>query len=552
MDVDRRMLLQLSALFAVPACRGDSSPSPHAAPPTPPASPPTPTPAAAAPAHEIEEATIADLQARMASKQETARSLLAKYRARIEALDRAGPALRSVLELDPDADAMAAALDAERAAGKVRGPLHGIPILVKDNLDTAGKLTTTAGSLALEGSIAPKDAFAVARLRDAGAIIFGKTNLSEWANLRGAPAVSGWSGRGGQTKNPYALDRSPSGSSSGSAVATAANLCAAAIGTETDGSITSPASCCSLVGIKPTVGLVSRAGIVPIAASQDTAGPIARTVADAAALLTVLAVLDPDDPKATLPVPGRPTALEDYTRALHPRALAGARLGVPRMGYFGTHRGLDAAMTAALAKLAELGAVLVDPADFPPAPGLGDLELAVLQTEIKTLLPRYFAARGAPLHALADVIAFDRAHADRELTLFGQELFEQADQKGPMTDRAYLDARAQCVELARHQALDRVMHDHQLDAFVAPTGGPPWLIDPILGDTIVGPPTTMLPAIAGYPHVTVPMGWTSGLPLGLSFFGAPWSEGKLLAYAFAYEQATHARRPPRYEPTAHD
>ncbi len=550
--IDRRTLFHTgSALLLVSACRGRAEPPP-------PSPTPTPTPVAVdaavadIPARELEELTIAELQARMAGKQETARSLVAKYRARIDALDRKGPELRAVLELDPDAEATADKLDAERAAGTLRGPLHGIPILVKDNIDAAGKLTTTAGSLALEGAVAPTDAFVIAKLREAGAIILGKTNLSEWANLRGAPAVSGWSGRGGQCRNPYALDRTPSGSSSGSAASTAANLCAAALGSETDGSITSPASCSSLVGIKPTVGLVSRSGVIPIAASQDTVGPIARTVADVAAILTVIAAADPDDPKPTLPVPGRPTTPEDYAKALDPKALAGARLGVPRKGYFGTHRGLDAVMTTALAKLKDLGAVIVDPVELAPPPELGGLELEVLETELKALLASYLATRGnaVQVHTLADVIAFDTAHADREMPLFGQELFEQAQAKGPMTSAAYLDARAKCVKLARDQGIDKAMREHQLDAFVAATGGPPWLIDPILGDTTVGPPTTTMPAVAGYPHVTVPMGWTSGLPLGLSFFGKPWTEGKLLGYAYAWEQATKHRQPPRYVPTA--
>jgi amidase len=488
----------------------------------------------------------------MSTGAETARSLVHKYLARIDAIDRNGPALRAVLETDPDAEALADALDAERRAGKLRGPLHGIPLLVKDNIDTAGKLTTTAGSLALDGSVAPRDAFAIAKLRDAGAIILGKTNLSEWANLRGSPSVSGWSGRGGQTKNPYALDRTPSGSSSGSAAATAASLCAGSLGSETDGSITSPASCSALVGIKPTVGLVSRAGVIPISSSQDTLGPITRTVADAAAILTVIAALDPDDPKPTLPVPGRPTEPVDYTKALDPKALAGARLGVPRNGFFGTHRGLDAAMTAALAALKQLGAVLVDPVELPPSAALAALESVVLQTELKATLASYFATRGdsTTLRTLGDVIAFDTAHADREMSLFGQELFEQAQARGSMTDTAYLAAREQCVQLARAQVLDKLMADHQLDAFVAATGWPAWLIDPVLGDASGGPPTTIYPAVAGYPHVTVPMGFTASLPVGLSLFGKPWSEAKLLGYAYAFEQATKHRQPPRYLATA--
>ncbi len=547
MELDRRKLIQIGAVLLVPACgKSDSDAKP--APPPPPAD----AGAHETPAHELEEASIAELSHRMETKAETARSLVVKYRARIDAIDRAGPALRAVLEIDPDAEMMADALDAERAAGKLRGPLHGIPLLVKDNIDTAGKLTTTAGSLALEGTVAPKDAFLIAKLRAAGAIIMGKTNLSEWANLRGAPSVSGWSGRGGQTHNPYALDRTPSGSSSGSAAATAANLCAASLGSETDGSIVSPASCSSLVGIKPTVGLVSRAGVIPISSSQDTVGPIARTVADAAIILTAIAALDPDDPKPTLPVPGRPSASIDYTKGLDPKALAGARLGVPRAGFFGTHRGLDAAMTAALAKLKELGAVLVDPVDLPPPAKLAAIELEVMLTEIKATLAAYLATRGdgVKVHSLADVIAFDTAHADRELTEFGQELFEQAQAKGAMTGAAYLAARKQCVDIARTQVLDKLMRDNKLDAFVAPTGSPAWLIDPVLGDAGSGPPTTIYPAVAGYPHVTVPMGFTASLPVGLSFFGKPWSEAQLLGYAFAFEQATKHRKPPRYLATA--
>jgi amidase len=500
------------------------------------------------PARELEELTIAQLQERMASGAETAESLVDKYRARIEATNERGPKLRAVLELDPDAAAAARALDAERAAGKLRGPLHGIPLLIKDNIDTAGKTTTTAGSLALEGSIAPRDAFAVARLRAAGAVILGKANLSEWANFRGAASTSGWSARGGQCRNPYALDRSPSGSSSGSGAATAANLCAAALGTESDGSVVSPSSCNGLVGIKPTIGLVSRAGLIPISTSQDTAGPMARTVADAAALLAAIAGPDPEDPVTLEPHPLRPPGPIDYTRSLDPNALKGARIGVPRKGFFGTNRNVDAVMTAALAKLKELGAELVDPAELKIPPDLGPAEAEVFWYELKASLADYFARRrpGGSLRTLEDVIAFNVAHADREMHFFGQENFELGAKKGPLTDKAYLDARAKCIAITRDQLLDKVMTELNLDAFVAATSGPAWLIDPVNGDAGSGASCSSLPAISGYPHVTVPGGQYFGLPVGLSFFGAPYSEPKLIGYAYAWEQATRHRRAPRY------
>ena len=513
---------------------------------------PSPSPSPMVLPHpELEERSIADLLAALAAKTETTASLVAKYRARIDACNERGPELRAVLVLDPDADAQAAVLDAERAAGKLRGPLHGIPILVKDNIDTAGKLPTTAGSRALAGTFATADAPLITRLRAAGALVLGKTNLSEWANLRGAGSSSGWSALGGQCRNPYALDRSPSGSSSGSAAATAASLCAAALGSETDGSITSPASCNALVGVKPTIGLVSRTGVIPISASQDTVGPLARTVADAAALLTAIAGPDPKDPVTTAPHPLRPAAPEYYARFLDPKALAGVRLGVPRAGFFGLSRHFDACIEAALKQLTALGAVLVDPVEIVVAPELAAAELEVLETELKAGMAAYLATRGPDTkpRTLADLIAFNTAQAETEMPRFGQELFEAAQTKGDLTSKVYLDARALCIRAARTEGLDKALAEHKLDAIIAGTSGTAWLIDPVNGDGGT-PAFTQLPAIAGYPHVTVPAGAYLGLPMGLSFVGRPYSEAKLLAYAFAYEQATHLRTPPRFAASA--
>lgn len=483
----------------------------------------------------LDELTIADLAARMASGAETSVSLVAKYRARIEALNAAGPNLRAVLELDPDAPREAGKLDAERAGGTVRGPLHGIPVLVKDNLDTAGRTMTTAGSLALVGAPAPKDAVVVAKLRAAGAVILGKTNLSEWANIRGNPSVSGWSARGGQCKNPYALDRSPCGSSSGSGAAAAANLCAAAIGSETDGSIICPASYMALVGMKPTVGLVSQTGIIPISASQDTAGPMTRTVADAALLLTAIA-----DGKG-----------EDYTKHLSPDALKGARIGVPRKGWFGVNRNADPIGEAALVQLKKLGAVLVDPIELVTPPELGAAELEVLLHELKAGMETYLAGRGdAKFRTLADLVAFNKEHAAEELALFGQELFEQAVAKGPLTDKAYTEARALCLRLAKTEGIDKAMDANRLDAIVTISFGPAGLIDPINGDSFAGPYSPTMPAVAGYPHITVPGGFSRGLPIGMSFWGRTNDDGKLLGYAFAFEQATKHRKPPGFARSA--
>ncbi len=501
-------------------------------------------------AAELEEATISELQARMTAGTDSARSLAEKYLARIAALDAAGPALHSVIELNPDALSIADALDAERKAKGPRGPLHGIPVLIKDNIATADRMETTAGSLALVGCKPPADAFIVKQLRDAGAVILGKTNLSEWANFRSTRSVSGWSGRGGQTKNPYALDRNPSGSSSGSGAAVAANLCAVAVGTETDGSITSPSNNNMLVGIKPTIGLVSRFGIVPIAHSQDTAGPMARTVTDAAILLGVLAGHDPNDPgDPTLP---RPEGLvpHEFSRHLTADGLRGARIGVVRKQLTGYHGATDALFEQAIADLKRLGAEIVDPADIPHVGEYGSGENLVLQSEFKTDLEKYFAwlGSGSKIHTLDDVISFDLDHAAAEMPFFGQEILVESARRGPLTDEKYLAALERNHRLSREEGIDAVLKAKKLDALVAPTSGPAWLIDPIYGDAGSGSATSP-PAVSGYPHVTVPMGEILGLPVGISFMGTAWSEEALIRFAFAYEQGTRHRRAPRFAPT---
>jgi len=484
----------------------------------------------------------------MASGQDTARSLTEKYLARIDALDRRGPALRAVLETNPDALAIADALDAERKAGKTRGPLHGIPILVKDNVSTADRMTTTAGSLALEGCVAPADAFVARRLRDAGAILLGKANLSEWANFRSTHSSSGWSGRGGQCRNPYALDRNPSGSSSGSGTAAAANLCAAAVGTETDGSIVSPSNNCGLVGIKPTLGLVSRAGIVPIAHTQDTAGPMCRTVADAAILLTAMAGADPAD-AATSESAGKSSP--DYAKFLDPKGLAGMRIGVPRKSLFGQSPAADRVVEAALAELKRLGAEVIDPVDLVSGGEVNESEFEVLLYEFKADLNTYLAGLGsrARSRTLAELIDFNEKNRDREMPYFGQEIFVRADAKGPLTEKAYIDALEKNRRLTRTEGIDKTMAANKLDALVAPTSGPATLIDLVNGDYGVGGSST-LPAVAGYPQITLTAGWSRGLPVGISFFGRPWSEPALVRMAYAFEQGTKQRKPPRFLATA--
>jgi amidase len=512
----------------------------------------TSAPASQAPraADALDEITISRLQERMADGVDTSRSITERYLAKIEALDRSGPTLRSVIEINPEALATADERDTERRSGRIRGPLHGIPIVVKDNIATGDRMLTSAGSLLLADRPAPRDAFLVTRLRDAGAVILGKTNLSEWANFRSTHSSSGWSARGGQTRNPYALDRNPSGSSSGTAVAVAANLAAAGVGTETDGSIVSPASVNGIVGIKPTVGLISRTGIVPIAHSQDTAGPLSRTVADAALLLTVLASPDAADDVTT--VPARPQA--DYTQSLDPAGLRGARIGVVRNRLFGNSPPADAEAERAIALLRDRGAIVVDPAPIVTLGQFDETELKVLQFEFKADLPRFFSWWGptAPARALADVIRFNEAHAAEELRYFGQELMTMSEGKGPLSSVEYRQALAKNQRLSRADGIDATMTKFRLDALVAPTGGPAWLTDLVNGDsgTASQPGPSTVAAVAGYPHITVPMGSDRGLPLGLSFIGRAWSEATLIRIAYGFEQATHARRPPTFAQTA--
>lgn len=495
---------------------------------------------------ELEEATVAALQEGMKSGRSSAHSITELYLNRIEALNRSGPELRAIIETNPDALKIAEELDAERKARGPRGPLHGIPILLKDNIDTHDRMTTTAGSLALEGSIPTQDSFIAKRLRDAGVIILGKANLSEWANFRGDVSSSGWSARGGQCRNPYVLDRSPSGSSSGSGVATSANLCAISIGTETDGSITAPSSHCGLVGIKPTVGLVSRAGVVPISHSQDTAGPMCRTVTDAAVLLGAITGIDPRD-SATAASQGHSSS--DYTQFLDPNGLKGARIGIARK-FFGFHPTVDRLMEASLDTIKKSGAELIDLPDFFNASQVEESELEVLLYEFKTDLNAYLASLGDKFRSmtLKDLIDFNEKNRDREMATYGQELFLKAEKKGPLTDKAYLQALEKNHRLTRTEGIDAVMDKHKLDAIVSPTTGPASVIDQLNGEKYFGS-TTTLAAVAGYPHLTVPAGLVRELPVGISFFGRAWSEPILIKLAFAFEQATKARKPPKFLPT---
>jgi amidase len=500
----------------------------------------------------LAEITIDRLQQAMQSGQYTARSIAEQYLARIDALDQRGPTVNAIIELNPEALAIADALDAERKSKGSRGAMHGIPVLIKDNIATADKMQTTAGSLALVDGTPPRDAHIVDRMRAAGAVILGKTNLSEWANYRSAHSCSGWSGRGGQTRDPYALDRNPSGSSSGSAVATSSNFCTVSVGTETDGSIVSPSSCCSLVGLKPTVGLLSRAGIVPISHSQDTSGPICRTVRDAAILLGAMAGIDPRDP-ATAGSHGK--AAKDYTTFLDPSGLKGTRIGVARAHYFGYNIALDKAVEDALDVMRREGATIVDPADLTTSGQYDDDEAEVLLYEFKADLNHYLSELGASarVHTLADVIAFNDAHHDTELRYFPQDLMLLAQAKGPLTTPKYLAARAKCIKLSRTLGIDHTMDQHRLDAIIAPTGAPPWPIDLVNGDGAIGTSaasSSTPAAVAGYPSITVPVGFTYGLPLGMSFIGRAYSEGLLLRLAYAYEQLAPMRQPPQFRPSA--
>lgn len=498
------------------------------------------------PPFELDEATIAQLQQWMASGRYTSRALCEMYLKRISEIDRAGPSIRSVLQLNPDALAIADALDAERKTGHSRGPMHGIPVLIKDNIDTHDRMTTAAGSLALAHSIAPRDSFVAGRLRAAGAVLLGKTNLSEWANYRSTHSSSGWSGMGGQTHNPYALDRTPSGSSSGSGAAAAASLCAVAVGTETDGSITSPAAVQSLVGLKPTVGLVSRAGIIPISHSQDTAGPMARTVTDAAILLGALTGVDPRDSVTTA---SAQRGHSDYTPFLDVNGLKGARIGIPRKGYFGYSVATDAIINEAIAVMRSAGATIIDPIELGSD---GNSEGTVLSYEFKADVNAYLASLGAasPIKTLADLIAFNAAHRSEEMPYFGQEILETSEARGPLTDKKYRDALAAGHRRARSQGIDAAIAKYRLDAIAAPTQGPAGLIDLVNGDSGGGGSATSLPAVAGYPHITVPAGYSFGLPVGLSFFGPAWSEPALIKLAFAFEQKTKIRHKPSFLPTA--
>ena len=545
MAIDRRSFLRSGALagaaaVAGTACSQDTGTDAAAqggAPSGPGNTPPV--------TFDLNEVTIDHLSASMASGERSARSIAEAYLERITALDRQGPELRSVIEVSPDALAEADALDQERAASGPRSPLHGIPVLLKDNIGTADATTTTAGSLALEGSRPAEDAPVARRLRDAGAVLLGKANLSEWANFRSTRSSSGWSARGGQCRNPFVLNRNPCGSSSGSGAAVSANFVAAAIGTETDGSIVCPSHANGIVGLKPTVGLVSRAGIIPIAESQDTAGPMARTVRDAALVLGVIAGTDPRDP-ATAEADAR--GLSDYTPFLDPDGLEGARIGVMRSA-FGFQPLVDQLMEETLAAMRTRGAAIVDPIDLVPTGAMRRAENEVLNYEFKAGLRAYLdTLPSPPIRTLADLIAFNTANAQAEMPYFGQERLLAAEAKGPLTDPAYLDARAAARRLSRTAGIDRVMDTHRLDAVVAPTGGPAWVTDLVHGDRFGGSSSTFA-AVAGYPNITVPAGFIHGLPVGCSFFGRAWSEPTLIRIAYAFEQATHHRRAPEFRET---
>jgi amidase len=498
------------------------------------------------PAFELDELSITELHQGLKSGKFTARSLVEKYLARIDSIDKHGPAINSVIETNPDALSLADSLDQEFHHNGPRGPLHGLPVLIKDNIDTADRMSTTAGSLALVGARPPKDSFLVQRLREAGALILGKINPSEWANIRSSHSTSGWSGRGGLTHNPYALDRNPCGSSSGSGAAVSGNLCAGAIGTETDGSIVCPASANGIVGIKPTVGLVSRAGVIPISHTQDTAGPMCRSVRDAAIVLGALTGIDPED-AATTGSTGH--ALTDYTPFLDANGLSGARIGVVRK-YFGFSDSVDALMEESLELLKHQGATLVDPAVIDTLGKFGESEFTIFLYELKADLNAYLARLGpsAPVHTLRDIIDFNDRNREKEMPYFGQDVFLKSQEKGALTEKEYLDAVENCRKLTRKEGIDAVMDKFKLDALVAPTGGPAWITDLVCDDN-PGGGSSSAAAVAGYPSISLPAGFIFGLPVGISFFGRAWSETTLIKLAYSFEQASKARKPPRFLPT---
>jgi amidase len=491
----------------------------------------------------MDEMTIHELQSGMNSGTMTARSIAEMYLEQIETIDQSGPSLNSVIEVNPDALSIADTLDAERNANGVQGPMHGIPVLLKDIIDTADKMTTTAGSIALAGSIPSQDSFVAQRLREAGAIILGKTNLSEWSNFRSTRSTSGWSSRGGQTRNPYALDRNPCGSSSGSAVAVAANLCSVAVACETDGSIICPSQANAVVGLKPTLGLVSRSGIIPIAHSQDTAGPMARTVTDLAILLGALVGVDPRD-SATGNSKGK--FFKDYTQFLDPKGLQGARIGVAR-NFFGFNEKVDQIIESCIHEMKRLGAVIIDPANIEKVDELRKTEIEVLYYEFKADLNAYLKGLGRDVHvhSLEELIAFNEENRDIVMPYFGQERVLAAQEKGPLTNKEYLNALETNHRLSRKEGIDATLQKHQLDAIVAPSGGPAWLIDWVAGDNHSGGSSSPA-AVAGYPNITVPAGYVFGLPIGISFIGGAYQEPKLLKLAYAFEQGTRIRKPPQY------
>ena len=532
MAIDRRGFLGYAALGSALAL---AKPLSAVAQSTPSASP------------ELEEITIGELQDGMSSGRWTARAIAERYLGRIDAIDKHGPTVNSIIELNPEALAIADAMDRERKAGHVRGPLHGIPVLIKDNIDTADRMATSAGSLALAENHAALDAFVVSRLREAGAVILGKTNLSEWANFRSTHSTSGWSGRGGLTKNPYVLDRNACGSSSGTGTAIAANFAAIGIGTETDGSVVCPSSASGLVGIKPTLGLISRAGIIPIAHSQDTSGPMARTVRDAAILLGILTGADERDP---VTVSSRTKGHADYTRFLDADGLKGARIGVARQ-YFGFNDATDKLMKDAIALIKSLGATIVDPANIATNGKFDATENDVLQYEFKTDINKYLANAPASVKSrtLADLIKFNEDHRAEEMPFFGQEIFEQSEKRGPLSEKKYIAALAKNHRLARVEGIDATVTKHKVDAIIAPTGGPVWATDLVNGDHFTGGYSSAS-AVAGYPHITVPAGMVFGLPVGLSFFAGAWSEPTLIKFAYAFEQASKARQKPKFLATA--